>query len=435
MNVLILGLGQYPHGSGVEAAVFFARRGDDVTVTDLKSAKELRRNVARLQRFKNVRFVLGRHDLTDVRRADLIVRNPRVRSDSREMREAMKRGIPIESDVSLFLQSCPARVIGVTGTRGKSTTATLIAEMFKAAGRRVWLGGNILVSPLVFLSRVKPDDLVVLELSSWQLEVLGEKKISPAVAVWTNLMRDHLNTYRGMKEYAQAKAQIFLHQHSGDRIFLPVDRLFDAFARRARGHLTRVGRGSSPSARIVAGTRLKLAGTHNEMNAQFATAVALELGVPVTTIRRVLRTFRGLPDRLEEIATKHGVRYVNDTTATTPDATIAALQTERAHRIHLIFGGADKELQFFEVAQVIKHARITVYLLPGTAHEKIIRAFRHAGVVWMEVRDLRAAFRSMSEKLRRGDVVLLSPGCASFGLFKNEFDRGAQFKKIVRRLV
>ncbi|MSR84917.1 UDP-N-acetylmuramoyl-L-alanine--D-glutamate ligase [Candidatus Uhrbacteria bacterium] len=442
MKILILGLGQYPQGSGVSAALYFARRGEEVTVTDLKTAKELKENVGQLKKFKNVRFVLGKHDLKDIESTDLVVANPRVRRDSREMKLAIKRGIPIESDISLFLAQCPARVIGVTGTRGKSTTATLIAEMLKAGGAKVWLGGNILVSPLTFLSKVKKDDLVVLELSSWQLESLGEKGISPPVAVWTNLMRDHLNTYKSMEEYAEAKAQIFRHQKPSDIVFLPVDRSFDGYAREAASRVYRTGKKKNRESIICYSTKLKVVGEHNRKNAEMAVAVALRLGVKVSAIKSALRSFKGLPNRLELIATTKGIKYINDTTATTPDATIAAIKALsnnslqlplfKRGRVHLIFGGADKELEFVEVAKMLKRFFVNVALLPGTAHTKIVKAFRHDKFFYQDAPNLRTAIKTLQSQARVGDTILLSPGCASFGLFKNEFDRGEQFKKLIK---
>lgn len=433
MKVLILGLGQYPKGSGVSAALFFAKRGDEVIATDLKTERELAGNVRRLRKYPNVRFRLGGHDLRDVRWADLIVRGPRVRSDSTEMREAKRLGKPTTSDIALFLEACPALVVGITGTRGKSTTSALIAEMLKASGRRVWLGGNILVSPLTFLGRVKKEDIVVLELSSWQLESMGERGVSPPVAVWTNLLRDHLNTYAGMGEYAEAKAQIFRHQRPEDIVFLPAEPEFDGYAESAPGRVTRV-------AYDVKRLKIGLIGEHNQRNAAMAASVAAHLGVDAQTIARVFKTFKGLPDRLEIVAKKKGVTFVNDTTSTTPDATIAALQAASHElqaprsRIHLIFGGNDKELEFDGVAKEIERAKALVCLLPGTAHEKIIDALEDAKADFEEAADLRTAFRSIVAKMKSGDIVLLSPGCTSFGQFKNEFDRGEKYKRLVRRV-
>ncbi len=436
MNVLILGLGQYAQGSGVEAAVFFAQRGDQVVVSDLKSKTDLAANIKRLSKYKNVRFVLDEHRLEDVRWADIVVPNPRVRPDSPFFQEAVRLGKTIESDISLFLGACQASIIGVTGTRGKSTTSTLLAEILKEDGRKVWLGGNILVSPLAFLKEVKASDWVVLELSSWQLELTGRKALSPRYAVWTNLMRDHLNTYEGMEGYGEAKAQIFRHQDGEGVVFLPSDKAFSVYADSAPGEVIRVGSPKSEVFQFVKGIKLGMQGAHNQRNAMFAVAAADHLGVSRKNSQRVLKRFTGLKNRQELVATINGVRYINDTTATTPDATIAALETFslQAKQLHVIFGGSDKELIFDEVTRVMKRLKAKVYLLPGSAQEKICAAFKHKKLTYSAVENLPAAFEAIQAQVTRGDVVLLSPGCASFGQFKHEFDRGEQFVALVEKL-
>jgi len=212
MKVMILGLGQYPKGSGVAAALYFARRKDDLLVVDPYYTVAMAKNVARLKRFKNVKFVLGKHATGRVRDMDLVVRHQRIRSNEPELKMARKHGVPIESELSVFLEACPAPVVGVTGTRGKSTTTALLHSMLEASKRwrKTWLGGNILVSPLTYMDEIKERDIVVLEMSSFQLEGLGEAGRSPQIALLTNLMRDHLNTYASMEEYAEAKVQIFV---------------------------------------------------------------------------------------------------------------------------------------------------------------------------------------------------------------------------------
>ena len=436
MRVLILGLGQYPQGSGVAAALYFAKKKDEVIVTDLKEASALRDNVNQLKKFMNVRLRLGREDVKDLDGVSLVVRNPRVRDDNPIIREAKRRGIAIESDVSLFLRQCPAAVIGVTGTRGKSTTTALLAEMLKAwKKKKVWVGGNILVSPLTFVRRVKADDLVVLELSSWQLEATGAAGLSPHIALWTNLMRDHLNTYPDMAAYAEAKAQIFRHQKPDDVVLLPNDVFFNVYAQTAPGRVTRFGKATGQEVKLVKSVKMKLEGAHNVDNALAATAVAMEVGVPATIIKKVLRTFEGLSNRQEVIKVAKGVTYVNDTTATTPDATIAALKRFAGKgTIHLIFGGADKELEFDEVAKEIKKKKVNVTVLSGTAEKKIEQAFKKGGVSFARAGSLSDALSQILKNVKKGDTVLLSPGCASFGMFKNEFDRGEQFKALVKRV-
>lgn len=427
MNVLILGLGQYPKGSGISAALHFAKNGDHVIVTDLKTKEQLAGNVAQLKKFKNVTFHLGKHEESDIRWAHLIVRGPSVRSSSKEMKLARKLGKAVTSDLALFLELCPCPIVGITGTRGKSTTTSMIHEVLwhSKKWREVWLGGNILVSPLTFLSHVKPKDLVVLEMSSFQLEATGDAGLSPQFAVWTNLMRDHLNMYPSMDEYAEAKAQIFRHQKPDDMVFLPAEPLFNAYAKEAPGNVIRVKQGRFT---------LAIPGEHNQMNASFAAAVGKALGVKEAVIKKTLRNFKGLPNRLETIAVKKGITFINDTTATTPDGTLAALRAlsqnvkHKTQNIHLLFGGADKELDFKEVAAYLKKRKdVHTYLLSGTAESKI----NNAGIkgVWYD--SLSKAFHSIQAK--KGETVLLSPGCASFGMFKNEFDRGEQFRALVKK--
>ncbi|MCC7522882.1 UDP-N-acetylmuramoyl-L-alanine--D-glutamate ligase [Candidatus Uhrbacteria bacterium] len=422
MNVLILGLGQYPKGSGVAAALHFAKAGDQVIVTDLKSRKELAGNVKQLSKYKNVQFHLGGHDPEDIAWAHLIVRGPSVRSSSKEMKLARKLGKSVTSDLALFLEACPCPVIGITGTRGKSTTTKMIHEVLWGSKkwREVWLGGNILVSPLTFLPQVKASDLVVLEMSSFQLEATGEAGISPHIAVWTNLMRDHLNMYPSMVEYAEAKAQIFRHQRPDDFVLLPANKSFNMYAKEAPGNVIRVKQEKFA---------LSIPGEHNQMNASFAAATAALLGVPLSKTKSILKTFKGLPNRFETIAAKKGVTFINDTTATTPDGTLAALRSIQPSKaaIHLLFGGADKELDFKEVASYLKKRKdVKTYLLSGTAEAKIKRA----GIKGHWYKTFPEAFNAIHPN--KGDIVLLSPGCASFGMFKNEFDRGEQFRALVK---
>ncbi|MCE9586090.1 UDP-N-acetylmuramoyl-L-alanine--D-glutamate ligase [Candidatus Uhrbacteria bacterium] len=430
MNVLILGLGQYPKGSGVAAALHFAKAGDQVIATDLKTEAQLADNVKQLSRFKNVRFKLGKHDPKDIAWAHLIVRGPSVRDSSKEMKLARKLGKSVTSDLALFLEACPCLVIGITGTRGKSTTTAMIHEVLSASKkwRKVWLGGNILISPLTFLAQVKSKDLVVLEMSSFQLEGTGDAGISPHIAVWTNLMCDHLNMYPSMAEYAEAKAQIFRHQDADDVVFFPADKSFNVYTKEAPSEVVRVKKSS-----IV----LSIPGEHNQMNASFAAAVAKELGVSASKIKSALKAFKGLPNRIETIATKGGLTFVNDTTATTPDGTIAALNSYPAKNdrlIHLIFGGADKELDFTEVTKLLKKRKdVGVYLLAGTAHKKIEIQFKKSGIHYADFENFDAVFSKLKEMTEKGDIVLLSPGCASFGLFKNEFHRGEEFVKLVKK--
>lgn len=453
MKILILGLGQYPKGSGVSAAAWFAGRGDRVRVTDMRPEQDIAANVRRLKKYPHVTFVLGRHRKQDLRWADLIVRNPAVRFHSPWLAFARSLGTPIVSDVSLFMSRCPCPVVGVTGTRGKSTTTALIAEMMNASGTRAWLGGNIKVSPLTFLKTVRKDDVAVLELSSWLVETIGERGMSPKIACITNIMRDHLNAYGSMEEYVEAKAQIFRHQGPEDVLILNADDPWTpqflsetpshaktfSIRKKADAYLSKTGDLIVEGARILNRKDIRLLGEHNVKNALAAALTAASAGATSAGIRRALKSFRGLPDRLETIAVKNGIRYINDTTATTPDATLAAFAAFAGAKgtIHVLFGGADKELEFDELARAIKkmrRPRVCVTVFPGTACEKIEAAFRDAGVPFQPVSSMREAVQFHQSHAAASDIILLSPGCASFGMFKNEFDRGEMFRKIAGRV-
>lgn len=450
-KVLIFGLGQYPQGSGISAAMTFAKLGCDVVVTDTKKEVEIAANVKKLKKYKNVSFVLGEHRLKDIESADLIVANPRVRPTQAEMVHARKIGKTVTSDIALFLDRCPAKVIAVTGTRGKSTTSTLIASMLKEGKKHVWLGGNILVSPLNFLSKVKKTDVVVLELSSWQCESLGTAIHQPHISVVTNMMRDHLNTYQGMEDYAEAKAQIFRHQKPEDFVIFNADDEYGKVwikeaASDVRSFGKSIRRDASYDARSIylAGKKLidiralTLIGEHNVKNALAASLAASLAGVSKSAIQKALKTFKPLENRLEQIRVVKGVTYVNDTCATTPDGVIAALKAmqSRAHLLFFIMGGADKELEYAELATEFKKAKkqIGVFVFPGNASDKLIKEFEKQGIAYEEVADMKTAVKRASETAQSGDAVILSPGAASFGLFKNEFDRGEQFVKEVKKI-
>lgn len=463
---LLVGLGSYPQGSGISAARFLLAGGAQLTITDRKTKDELIRPARDvITAWKRAPrgtpkpvFVLGRHRLADVSAADVIVRNPGVPTRSPMMQRALRLGKPVENDVSLFVRSCDAPIVAVTGTRGKSTTAAWIADMLKRSGRRVLLAGNISTSPLAV--RQSRADVVVLELSSWQLEDLGRQKWHPQIAVVTNVLRDHLNTYASMDAYAKAKAQIFRHQTAADILITnrdnPWTRRFgiETSSRRfwtslrplsdENGVFVKRGmvllRDNGRNFKITHVRTFEMKGEHNIQNALAAVAAARAAGASLAAIRASLRGFRGLPSRQEPVRTVYGARYVNDTTATTPDATIAALRTFGKVGV-LIAGGTDKKLRFHDVVHDITRRVRVLVLLPGTATDRLRQLisplfppYKGEGKGVIHVQSMRDAVRAAALHVRRGEIVLLSPGAASFGLFKNEFDRGAQFVREVKML-
>ncbi len=462
-RVTVMGLGL--HGGGASVALWLAKHGARVTVTDLKTKKELQSSITRLQlTTDNLQLHLGRHRKQDFIDTDMVVRNPAVPIESPFLKIAEKHGIPIESEATLFFKYCASKnIIGVTGTRGKSTTSAMIATILKESqnqkitkSHRVWLAGNIRTTPMLsIVDRVKPNDWVVLELSSWHCEDMDRHRISPHVAVVTNLLQDHLNRYTGMRSYARAKEGIVRYQKEGDIAVLNQENAWTrAMAKKTKAKIywfpnknlqltTPTLTVGAPTLSGVGAYNLQLVGEHNRMNAQAAATVTHALGVPLRIIRSAIRTFRGLPDRLEYIGTVRGVRYYNDTTATTPDATIAALETlSKNHKnkktkkhIVLIAGGSDKNLDYHLLMPWIKKTCKAVVLLPGTATKKIKKSVVSCQLsVVAEAATMPSAVRKAASLATRGDIVLLSPAAASFGLFQHEFDRGDQFRTLVKML-
>jgi UDP-N-acetylmuramoylalanine--D-glutamate ligase len=450
-KVLVMGLGLLGRGIGVTK--FLAESGAKVTVTDLKTKEELKAALKPLAKFKNITYHLGGHNLMDFSAKggsasggqDLIIRAANVPLDSPYLKEAKKNKIPVTQDATLFTQLAgeEVKIIGVTGTRGKSTVTHLLYEIIKAALRlrsgrlkkQVFLAGNIRgTATLPLLKKVKPGDVVVMELDSWQLQSFGDAQISPSLAVFTSFMNDHQNYYRNnLGRYFEDKANIFKHQKTGDTLIVGKNN----FAPESFKLVNEIKKLKPKSKLIVSSHKLSLLGKHREYNAALASAAAKALGVSEAVIKRTVNNFKGLPGRLELIKNVRGIKYYNDTTATTPDAVMAAVHTlgDKKGKIILIGGGADKELDFKRYGQIVPKYLKELILFKGSATDKILKVlpakFKKQAIV---VSGMKDAFKCAISLAERGDIVLLSPGAASFGIFKNEFDRGDQFNKIVKRL-
>ena len=427
-KVLVMGLGL--HGGGEGTIRFLSKKGAKITVTDLRSRKTLASSLKNLKNIRHIRYILGKHRERDILWADLIIKNPGVKPDSPFLGLARRHKIPITTDLGIFFKSSPAMIIGVTGTRGKSTTAHLIAEFLrKGARKKVFLGGNIRKSVLDFLGRIKAEDLVVLELSSFQLEDLSYEKISPHIAVFTNIYRDHLNWHKNMADYMRAKKYIFTFQGPQDYLIAnPDDARVRKLAKTARGEVVfpRLDR----KFKAIVDENL---GKHYESSVALAISAAKLFKISDKVIKKVLSDFHGLEGRQKQIAVIRGVHFISDTTATIPDAAIAALRRFRpkAKKLIVITGGQDKKLQFEEMIKALKKLADQIILLPGTATEKLKKYLPDEKVSL--ARSMKEAVRYACKAAKPGDYVLLSPGAASFGLFLNEFDRGAQFIKEVQR--
>lgn len=466
-RVVVMGLGVNQGGLGVSK--WLLKHGAKLTVTDLKDRRSLGESIAALEserkrlRAPAIRYVLGRHRDSDFRGADVVIQNPGVPRESKHLAIARKAGARIETDISIFFRLCPHPVTAVSGTKGKTTTAMLAAAMLKEQFGKVVVGGNLgksVLDSLDHLMREKHAPPIVFELSSWHLEGLPSIKKGPHVAALTNILPDHLNRYRDMDDYASAKEQIFVHQKKGDIAVVPHDNTYTramghrvtseriwasmkffecdenilAYRRDARAVIRRAG----VETELFRKSDVKLPGEHSLWNALLAAGLAFLSGAKPPVIRRTLRTFQGVPHRLEHVRDLGGISYWNDSAATMPDASVAAMRAlggRGRKRIILIAGGSDKNLYFKDWAREVKRYAKDIILFDGSATPKVILALRKSGVRPGEiVRSMRDALHHARASAKRGDVVLLSPGCSSFGLFTNEFDRGNQFRTLVKNL-
>lgn len=423
-KITVMGLGLL--GRGVGDARYLAECGAELIVTDLKTREQLAESVAQLEAFSNITFVLGEHRLEDFRDRDLVLKAAGVPLNSMYIAEAKKNGIPIRMSADLFAEISNIPVIGVTGTRGKSTVSHMVYAILKEAGKPVLLGGNVRgVSTLALLKDVTPSHIVVLELDSWQCQGWGEVSMSPHIAVFTTLYQDHLNYYKDdPAQYLADKANIFLHQKPEDVLVLgkqcaPI--IIDAYGEMIESKTLVVDEHKLPDTWM-----LRVPGMHNRYNAALALTVARALDISDDTSRVALESFAGVPGRLELIREKDGVRIYNDTTATTPEAALAALSALDPAQTILIMGGADKGLDMNALLLKLKEVKRTI-LLSGTGTSRVLEFIPDASVF----DDLGKAVTEAFASAREGDIILFSPAFASFGMFKNEYDRGDQFIALV----
>lgn len=426
-RVTVLGLGLL--GRSVGDAEFLANVGAQVTVTDTKSKEQLKESVVRLKEYSAISFHLGGHQMSDFTNTDMVIKAAGVRLDSPEVAAACSAGVPVYMSTALFARFAAeigAKIVGVTGTRGKSSVSYMIHHALTETGRKSHLGGNIRdVSTLAMLPEIKKGDIVVLELDSWQLQGFGDLKISPHIAIMTNLMPDHLNYYSDMESYFSDKANIFANQKKGDHLFVGAS--VSKHIHDARSPVA--ARTPMP---LRGDWQLRVPGEHNRENAALAACALYALNLSEDEIRSGLESFAGVEGRLQFVREVSGVKIYNDNNATTPEATIAALQALDSgnKNIVLITGGADKGLEVRTLVRAISKSCKKVLLLNGTGTDRISPSVPDA-----EVFDsLESAVRTAIDSAVKGDVLLFSPTFASFGMFANEYDRNDQFLRIVNAL-
>lgn len=459
-KVLIMGLGL--HGRGVGVVKFFAKHKARITITDLRTKEELSPT---LKKIRHIPYtgVFGKHRLKEFKRTDLIIKNPAVPWSSPYLIYAENRNIPIDTDVGIFFKYTKARLIGVTGSKGKSTTTTLIYRILKKKYKNIWIAG---LPQSSFLDCIGRKGIGVLELSSWDLEGMSLHKKSPHTAVITNILPEHLNRYKNLSAYQEAKKLIFLFQTSHDTLILnyddPVSRLISkrrlipcvyVYSKKRRARLKNVKCGTyldsgrqairleGKKVEEIALTRLGKWGKIYLENILAASTVGFLEDVGAREMAAAVSSFQGLRGRMENIGSYRGVTYINDTCATMPDATLFGLEKikkqKRVGRTMLICGGENKNLRYASFAKDAARLVHIAFLLPGSASRLIAHSWPKKSTMkkkLIPVGNVLEGVKRAARISRSGDVVLMSPGAASFNQFRHEFERGEAFKKAFRSL-
>ena len=449
-RVTIIGLAR----EGVALAQYLAPRGARVTVNDRKSVDELRDAVEALTPYA-VRFVLGGHP-EEVLDCDELFVSPGVPLDIPLLQEARRRGLPLSGESRFFLEHCPASVIGVTGSSGKTTTVQLTGEMLRAAGFRTWVGGNIGQPLTPHLDEIAAEDKVVMELSSFQLQIMRQ---SPAVAAVLNITPNHLDRHPSMADYIEAKRNILRFQRAGDSAVLGYDNpVTRGMAGDVRGRLAFFSlaeavdegaflRGERLVLRLAGRERdivprrdIGLRGDHNVANVLAACVIAGLAGAEVEAMAEAIRAFHGVEHRLELVRELDGVRYYNDSIATSPERAAAALRSFDEPLV-VLAGGQDKHLPWDELADLMcRRARAVIAF--GQAGDLVVGALAAArqraeaghGPAVRRVASLEEAVAAARELAQPGDVVLLAPGGTSFDAYRDFVQRGEHFRSLVGAL-
>jgi UDP-N-acetylmuramoylalanine--D-glutamate ligase len=442
-RVLVVGLGR----SGAAAALFLQDRGARVTVSDTKSETQLQKEISALLD-RGISLETGRHSERTFRDQDLIIVSPGVPADQPQLQHARAMGIPVIGEVELAYRFLQGKVIAITGSNGKTTTTTLIGEILSKSGRKTLVGGNIGTPVISLVGQSSPEHLLVLEISSFQLETI--EQFRPWIASILNITPDHLDRHRTFQAYVDAKARIFENQQADDFAVLNADDpTCVELKNKSKGTVYWFGRkeqvesgacvsgeeivfrSSGRDTSVLPINEIQLKGAHNLENVLAAVCVAMLAGCEPQQVRAAVAQFGGVEHRLEPVATVNGVAYFNDSKATNVDATIKALESF-AGNIHIILGGKDKGSDYTVLAPLLRERAKGAYLI-GAAAEKIASQIQGSTRI-IQSGTLDRAVRQASEAAVYGDIVLLAPACASFDQFENYEQRGRVFKDLVHTL-
>jgi UDP-N-acetylmuramoylalanine--D-glutamate ligase len=451
-KVLIFGLGLNDGGLGMTE--FFLKQGAVVTITDIKSEEQLKPTLKKLKKYgNNLILHLGQHIAEDFQTNDIIIRNPAIKPTNAFLEIARNAGKQVEMEMSFFHKHVPCPTIGITGTRGKSTTTALIYELLKKQyRRRIVLAGNIGKSAVRELPYLKKDNIVVLEISSFHLDGMGENKRSPHIAVVTNMYMDHIDWHGTFESYIDTKKNIFRYQSPTDYLVLNIDNeITKKFSKECKSNLITYSLKDSTAnyfmnealevfcegERIFQIKDLVLKGLHNRYNILSAIATSKIYNVSDRNILKVLKKFSGVHGRQQLVRELKGIRFYNDTTATSVEAVLAMFERfgeENKGRIVMIAGGVDKGLDYSLIRNEMKKYLKSLVLLEGTASEKIYEEMKDFQQIYKYYGNMGEAVSKAYELAEKGDMVILCPGGSSFNMFANEFDRGDQYVNYVNLL-
>lgn len=466
-RILVMGLGL--NGGAFQVLKWLLAKGAKLTVTDIKTAQVLKPTLDQIKKLAaahNIKFILGEHRAEDFKNKDLLIQNPGVPANSVYLKIAKKNKIPIVNEAVMFFALYPHPKIAVTGTRGKSSTSSIIHHILKQKIKTNVIAGNIATTPMfAVLDKLKKDSLPVLELSSWHLENLGDYKASPQISVLTNVLVDHLNRYKDFNAYKQAKINIIKYQTKNDFAILNWDNIHTKTAAKytkAKVYyfslINKVSRGvylknnnfyfvdhplrheaSKKESLVMTTQNIKLLGQHNLSNIAAAICVAKIIGIDNSLINKGVNSFKGVAYRLQLIKKTKNLQVFNDATSTTPDATEVAILAMQDKTIVLLAGGQDKNLDYQELAKIIKNKVAKTILLAGTGSAKLIKELKKIKYpstnLFTDFNDLEQALLEAKKQSKNQEVLLFSPAAASFNMFTNEFQRAKMFDQLVKKHV
>jgi UDP-N-acetylmuramoylalanine--D-glutamate ligase len=459
-HIGILGLGD----ENIALVNYLIKAGaDNITVCDQSGREELQANISKISTQRNnINFRLGESYLDKLENFDIIFRSPGLPYLNEKIQDAKNRGVIVSSAIKLFFDLSPSPIIGVTGTKGKGTTSTLISEILKCSDklqktnieRKIFLAGNIGNSPLEFLDNLTSRDIVILELSSFQLQ---DMDISPHVAVVLDVKSDHLNYHKNQQEYISSKENIVKHQNPDDIAIINFDyatsqnfaKLTQAkkywFSRKSKvddGAYVLNGEVylniSDETHLIAKASEITLRGNHNLENICASITAARLVGADIDSIQKTIKSFPGLEHRLEFIKEKNNIKFYNDSFSTTPDTAIAAIKSF-TEPIILIAGGSEKNADYSELAKTIIDSNVKTAILIGQTGPRITKEIRNLKIenrrmkIIDTCKNINEVICAVKTEMKDGDVVLLSPASASFDWFRSYKDRGVQFKRAVEK--